>query len=51
MDRLRIALIVSLMTAYVALGCVEIKNNSASTGIAAFLLAIVNGLLFFAGAK
>jgi hypothetical protein len=33
------------------LGIVDLKNHNISTGISAFLLAAINGLLFFAGSK
>ncbi len=48
---MRTVLIVSLIVVYVLLGIIDIKNHSMSTGIAAFGLALVNGLLFFAGGK
>ena len=51
MGKLRIVLILCIMTSYLLLGIVDLKNHNTSTGIAAFLLAIVNGLLFFTGAK
>lgn len=51
MGKLRFALVVCMIVVYLMLGCVDLKNHNTSTGIAAFLLAIVNGLLFFAGAK
>lgn len=48
---MRIVLIVSLIVVYVLLGILDIKNHSFATGISAFGLALVNGLLFFAGGK
>lgn len=46
---MRLYLIISLIIVYVLLGIVDIKNYNIGTGISAFLLAIVNGILFFAG--
>lgn len=46
---MRTALIVGLILVYIMLGVIDFKNHSIATGISAFLLAIVNGLLFFAG--
>ena len=48
---MRTILIVSLIVVYVLLGIVDIKSHNISTGIAAFGLALINGLLFFAGGK
>jgi len=48
---MRTALIIGLILIYAILGIVDLKNQNISTGISAFLLAIVNGLLFFAGNK
>jgi len=48
---MRTAVIVGLILVYVVLGVIDIKNHNISTGISAFLLAAVNGLLFFAGGK
>jgi len=48
---MRLCLIIGLIIVYVLLGIVDIKNSSTATGISAFLLAVVNGLLFFAGGK
>ena len=48
---MRTVLIVSLIVVYVLLGVVDIRGHNISTGIAAFGLALVNGLLFFAGGK
>lgn len=48
---MRTALIIGIILAYILLGIVDLKNHSMATSISAFLLAIVNGLLFFAGGK
>lgn len=48
---MRTALIIGLILIYAILGVVDLKNQNISTGIAAFLLAVVNALLFFAGDK
>jgi len=48
---LRVNLIICLIIVYVLLGIIDIKNHNIATGISAFLLAIVNGLLFFVGGK
>ncbi len=48
---MRAALIIGLILVYVVLGIVDLKNQNISTGVSAFLLAVVNGLLFFAGGK
>jgi len=48
---MRTILIVGLILIYVILGIVDLKGHNVSTGISAFLLAAVNGLLFFAGGK
>ncbi len=48
---MRTALIIGLISAYVVLGIVDFRNHNIATGISALLLAIVNGLLFFAGGK
>ncbi len=48
---MRTVLIVSLIVVYVLLGIVDIKSYNIPTGIAALGLALVNGLLFFAGGK
>ena len=48
---MRTAVIIGLILIYVMLGIIDIKNHNISTGISAFLLAVVNGLLFFAGSK
>uniref|UniRef100_A0A6M3KE24 Uncharacterized protein n=1 Tax=viral metagenome TaxID=1070528 RepID=A0A6M3KE24_9ZZZZ len=48
---MRTGLIVGLIIVYVALGIVDLRNHNITTGISAFLLAAVNGLLFFAGGK
>lgn len=48
---MRTALIIGLILMYVMLGIVDLKNQNISTGISAFLLAVVTGLLFFAGGK
>ena len=45
---MRTYLIIGLIVVYILLGIVDIKNHNTSTGIAAFGLALVNGLLFFA---
>ena len=46
---MRNILIIGLMFIYILLGIVDFKNHNIATGISAFLLAVVNGLLFFAG--
>ena len=51
MGKIRTILIICMIVSYLLLGIVDLKNHNTSTGIAAFLLAIVNGLLFLAGAK
>jgi len=48
---MRTAVIIGLILTYVMLGIIDIKNHNISTGVSAFLLAAVNGLLFFAGGK
>ena len=48
---MRTTIIIGLILVYVALGVVDLKDRNISTAIAAFLLAVVNGLLFFAGGK
>ena len=48
---MRTALIIGLMLVYIMLGIIDLKNQNISTSISAFLLAAVNGLLFFAGGK
>ena len=48
---MRITLIIGLILVYIMLGIVDLKNHNISTAISAFLLAVVNGLLFFAGGK
>jgi hypothetical protein len=48
---MRIFLIIGLILVYIMLGIVDLKNQSIATGMSAFLLAIVNGLLFFVGGK
>ena len=48
---MRTALIIGLILVYVTLGIVDLKDHNISTAISAFLLAVVNGLLFFAGGK
>lgn len=48
---MRTYLIIGLIVVYVLLGIVDIRSHNISTGIAAFGLALVNGLLFFAGGK
>ena len=48
---MRTVLIVGLISVYVILGVVDFRNHNIATGISAFLLAVVNGLLFFAGGK
>jgi len=45
---MRTIMIIGLILMYVMLGIVDIRNHNISTGISAFLLAVVNGLLFFA---
>lgn len=46
---MRNIVIIGLILIYVVLGIVDLKAHNISTAISAFLLAIVNGLLFFAG--
>jgi len=48
---MRTTVIIGLILIYIILGIVDIKNHNILTGISAFLLAAVNGLLFFAGSK
>jgi len=48
---MRTGLIVGLIIVYVALGIVDLRNHNIATGMSAFLLAVVTGLLFFAGGK
>lgn len=48
---MRTYLIISLITAYILLGIVDIRGHNFSTGVASLGLALVNGLLFFAGGK
>ena len=48
---MRTILIMGLILVYILLGIVDLKNHNIATGTSAFLLAIVNGLLFFAGDK
>lgn len=48
---MRTILIIGLISVYIMLGIVDLKNQSIATSISAFLLAVVNGLLFFAGGK
>jgi hypothetical protein len=48
---MRTILIIGLILIYIMLGIVDLKNHNISTGISAFLLAAVSGLLFFAGSK
>uniref|UniRef100_A0A6M3J8E6 Uncharacterized protein n=1 Tax=viral metagenome TaxID=1070528 RepID=A0A6M3J8E6_9ZZZZ len=48
---MRTGLIVGLIIVYVVLGIVDLRNHNIATGISAFLLAVVNGLLFFTGGK
>lgn len=48
---MRTAVIIGLILAYIVLGIVDLRNQNISTGISAFLLAAVSGLLFFAGSK
>jgi len=48
---MRTALIIGLILVYIILGIVDLKSHNISTGISAFLLAAINGLLFFAGSK
>jgi len=48
---MRTALIIGLILIYTVLGIVDLRNQNISTGVSAFLLAVVNGLLFFAGNK
>lgn len=46
---MRTGTVISLIIIYIVLGIVDIKNHNIATGLSAFLLAVVNGLLFFAG--
>ena len=48
---MRTAVIIGLILVYIVLGIIDIKDHNISTGISAFMLAAVNGLLFFAGGK
>ena len=48
---MRTYLIITLIVVYCVLGVVDVKGHNLSTGIASFGLALVNGLLFFAGGK
>ena len=48
---MRTTVIIGLILIYIILGIIDIKNHNISTGVSAFLLAAVNGLLFFAGGK
>lgn len=48
---MRTVVIIGLILIYIVLGIIDLKNQNISTGISAFLLAAVNGLLFFAGNK
>lgn len=48
---MRTILIGVLILTYIVLGFVDLKNHNTATSISAFLLAAVNGLLFFAGGK
>lgn len=48
---MRITLIIGLITIYIILGIVDLRNHNIATGISAFLLGTANGLLFFAGDK
>lgn len=49
---MRYSLIIILMLVYVLIGLHDsINDRNLLTGISAFLLAIVNGLMFFAGGK
>lgn len=48
---MRTVLILGLILVYVLLGIVDFKNQNIATSISAFLLAVVNGLLFFVGGK
>lgn len=48
---MRTAVIIGLILVYIILGIIDIKNHNIPTGISAFLLAAVNGLLFFVGGK
>ena len=49
--KVRTYLIVGLIILYIILGIVDIRGQNISTGIASLGLALVNGLLFFAGGK
>jgi len=44
---MRTIIIIGLILIYIILSIIDFKNHNIATGIAAFLLAIVNGLLFF----
>lgn len=48
---MRTILIIGLILIYIMLGIVDLRNHNIATSISAFLLAVVNGLLFFAGEK
>lgn len=48
---MRTYLIIGLMVVYIILGVVDIRSHNLSTGFASLGLALVNGLLFFAGGK
>lgn len=48
---MRFYLIIGLILVYITLGIVDFKGRNIATGTSAFLLAIVNGLLFFTGDK
>lgn len=48
---MRTYLIIGLISVYIILGIVDIRSHNFSTGIASLGLALVNGLLFFAGGK
>ena len=48
---MRTYLIIALIIVYCVLGVVDLRGHNLSTGMASFGLALVNGLLFFAGGK
>ncbi len=47
----RTVIIVILIFVYLILGVYDVTHKNIATGIASLLLAVVNGLLFFAGGK
>lgn len=51
MEKLRIGLVVCMILMFIAIGIIDIRNKNITTGMIAFLLSIVHGLIFFTGAK